>query len=126
MICFDWIFPEVARILALNGAQILVHAANLVLTYCQKSMFARSTENGVFSMTCNRVGGESRTDETLTFTGSSQILGTRGAMLVQASAEEEQVIKTEITPSDADNKMMTKYNHLMNDRRTEFFQGLIK
>ena len=35
MICFDWIFPEVARILALEGADILCHPANLVLTYCQ-------------------------------------------------------------------------------------------
>lgn len=125
MICFDWLFPEVARVLALQGAQILVHTANLVLQYCQKAMFARSTENGIFSMTCNRIGSEARTEETLTFTGSSQILGNRGAMLAQAVSDEEQVITAEIRPSDADNKMMTIKNHLLNDRRTEFYKGLV-
>ena len=30
MICFDWIFPESARTLALRGAQIIAHPANLV------------------------------------------------------------------------------------------------
>ncbi len=125
MVCFDWIFPEVARVLAMQGAQILVHTANLVLQYCQRAMFARSIENGMFSMTCNRIGSESRTDEELTFTGSSQILGNRGAMLAQASSDQEQVITTEIRPSDADDKMMTAKNHLLNDRRTDLYKGLI-
>ena len=38
MICFDWIFPETARILALKGAQVICHPSNLVLSYCQQAM----------------------------------------------------------------------------------------
>ena len=38
MICFDWIFPEAARTLALQGAQVICHPANLVLPYCQAAM----------------------------------------------------------------------------------------
>ncbi len=34
MICFDWMFPEVTRSLALQGADIICHPSNLVLTYC--------------------------------------------------------------------------------------------
>ncbi len=45
MICFDWAFPEVARVLALRGADVLCHPANLVLTYCQQTMLARCIEN---------------------------------------------------------------------------------
>ena len=30
MVCYDWRFPEVARSLALRGAHILLHPANLV------------------------------------------------------------------------------------------------
>jgi len=41
MICFDWFFPEVARTLALLGADIIAHPANLVLPWCQRAMLAR-------------------------------------------------------------------------------------
>ena len=30
MICFDWIFPEAARVLALRGADVICHPSNLV------------------------------------------------------------------------------------------------
>ena len=48
MICFDWIFPEVARSLALKGAEIICHPSNLVLPHCPKAMKIRSLENRVF------------------------------------------------------------------------------
>jgi len=41
MICFDWAFPEVARVLALKGADLICHPANLVLAYCQKAILPR-------------------------------------------------------------------------------------
>lgn len=51
MICFDWCFPEVARILALKDAKIICHPANLVLLCAPKMMLARSIENRVFTIT---------------------------------------------------------------------------
>ena len=35
LVCFDYFFPEAARILALNGAQIICHPSNLVLDFAQ-------------------------------------------------------------------------------------------
>ena len=125
MVCFDWIFPEIARILALDGMQILCHPSNLVLQYCQHAMFARSVENSVYSITCNRIGAEERTDRELTFTGYSQILSPRGNLLAQASGDKKEIIKTEITPSAADMKMITEHNHLLKDRRTDFYGGIV-
>jgi predicted amidohydrolase len=125
MICFDWIFPETARLLALAGAQIICHPSNLVLTYCQRSMFARSVENGVFTMTCNRIGTETRTDRTLSFTGGSQILSNRGVTLAQARTDSEEIISAEIRPGDADDKMITGRNDLLGDRRMDHYSGLI-
>ena len=125
MVCFDWIFPEVARLLALKGAQVILHPSNLVLQYCQRAMFARSVENGVFTVTCNRVGSESRTGRTLTFTGASQILSPRGQILAQAGNAGEEIISAEINPTDADDKMITATNHILKDRRTEFYPKLI-
>jgi len=125
MICFDWIFPETARLLTLNGAQIICHPSNLVLSYCQRSMFARSIENGVFTMTCNRIGMESRAGRELTFTGGSQILSNRGDVLAQAGNDTEETIIAEFDPSDADDKKLTVHNHLLEDRRPELYGRLV-
>jgi predicted amidohydrolase len=58
LVCFDWMFPEAARSLALQGADILVHPANLVLPHGPSAMLTRALENGVFTATANRVGLE--------------------------------------------------------------------
>ncbi len=125
MICFDWVYPEIARLLAVKGAQILAHPSNLVLQYCQRAMFARSVENGVFSITCNRYGTEERTDRSLTFTGYSQILDPEGKLLMQARSDEHHVGVVEVDLAQADDKRMTEHNHLMEGRRTDLYGGLI-
>ncbi|HDR06687.1 MAG TPA: hypothetical protein ENN88_03550, partial [Candidatus Coatesbacteria bacterium] len=58
MVCFDWIYPETARVLALKGATVLCHPANLVLPHCPRAMVTRCIENRVFAVTTNRVGEE--------------------------------------------------------------------
>lgn len=124
MICFDWIFPETTRCLALGGAQIIAHCANLVLPYCQDAMVTRCLENRVFAVTANRIGAEARGDDELHFTGSSQITGHRGARLIRASEEREEVIVAEITPALADDKQITAANHVVSDRRPGLYGQL--
>jgi predicted amidohydrolase len=121
LICFDWIFPEAARSLALAGAQVLVHCANLVLPYCQRAMVTRSIENGVYTVLANRVGREERAGQQLTFTGGSEIIDNRGQVLVAASTSAEEVICAEIEPARADDKWITGRNHLFEDRRPEAY-----
>ena len=122
MICFDWIFPEAARTLALKGAQVLAHPSNLVLPYCQQAMFARSLENGVFSITANRCGTEDLGEKSLTFTGRSQVLDVRGNPLCLGPLDGDCVETVEINLEDADNKWVTARNHLFKDRRPEMYQ----
>jgi predicted amidohydrolase len=124
MICFDWFFPETARCLALAGAQIIAHPSNLVLPWCQRAMFARSLENGVFTITANRIGTEARTDRTLTFTGSSQILNTKGETLARAPTDREAMEIATLDPTQADNKSIAGRNDLFGDRRVEFYDQL--
>ena len=62
MICFDWIFPELTRSLALSGAQLIAHPSNLVLPYCPDAMITRSIENRIFTATANRTGRENTQD----------------------------------------------------------------
>ena len=121
MICFDWIFPESARSLALQGADIICHPANLVLPYCQRAMVTRSLENGVFSVTANRVGTEARGGLKLSFTGGSQILDPKGNVLAGATADEETMRTVEIDPLGAREKFITQKNHLLDDRKIEMY-----
>jgi predicted amidohydrolase len=121
MVCFDWFFPESARTLALRGAQIIAHPANLVLPYCQTAMVTRCLENRVFAITANRCGVENLGEETLAFTGASQMLDSRGHRVLQAPAEGACVAVCEIDPSLADDKRLGKRNDLLGDRRPEMY-----
>ncbi|MDO8140129.1 MAG: nitrilase-related carbon-nitrogen hydrolase [Candidatus Brocadiales bacterium] len=120
MICFDWFFPEVARCLALKGADIICHPANLVLPYCPQAMITRCIENRVYAITANRVGTEKRSEESLTFIGTSQVLGTKGEILYRATSDREESIVVEIDPGKARDKQVTAVNHIFEDRRIKF------
>ncbi|MFW6149853.1 MAG: nitrilase-related carbon-nitrogen hydrolase [Atribacterota bacterium] len=124
MVCFDWGFPEVARSLALLGATVICHPSNLVLNYCQNVMLSRCLENRVFAVTANRVGEENRKHDNLRFTGQSQIADPKGNLLFRADADQEILYIHEINPEDALDKNITKYNHIFNDRRPEFYKNL--
>jgi len=121
MICFDWIFPEVTRCLALMGADIICHPANLVMDYCQESMKARSIENHVFTITSNRIGEEKRNNTSFVFTGKSQITDCFGAVIYRASDDKEEIYIADINVEEARNKEINDFNDLWNDRRTEYY-----
>lgn len=112
MICFDWIFPEAARVLALKGAQVILHPANLVLPYCQDAMVTRSIENRVFTATANRIG----TERGVSFSGFSQITDTKGNRLCQMDNEKIGICSVDINPELADDKSITTRNDVLGDR----------
>ncbi len=124
MICFDWIFPEVARLLALHGAQVLLHLANLVLPWGQTGMWLRAIENRVFTVTANRVGVEDRGSRSYRFTGKSQIVSPEGDILIRAGEKNEGVFVAEIDPTLARDKAVNRYNDVFKDRRTDWYRLL--
>jgi len=127
MICFDWLFPEAARSLALNGADIILHPANLVLPYCQQAMITRCIENRVFAVTANRTGREKRGGKPeLKFTGGSQIVDPKGNLLFRLGKETESVQIIEIDPSIAGNKMITDINDIFMDRRPDVYTNQVQ
>jgi predicted amidohydrolase len=80
MLGHDLAYPEVARCMALEGAEVLLTLANWEAaemgawgTYLR----ARALENGVFVVGVNRVG----TDATLHYGGETQIIGPRGQVM---------------------------------------------
>ena len=121
MICFDWIFPETARTLALKGADVIAHPANLVLPWCQNSMVTRCLENRVFAVTANRIGEEVRGEDSFRFTGGSQITGTKGEILKKAATDRTAVGVVEFNQTDAREKNLNPYNNLLLDRRPNLY-----
>jgi predicted amidohydrolase len=126
MVCFDWFFPEVARILALRGAQVICHPSNLVLPYCQSAMRTRSLENKVFSVTANRIGTEKRGNVSLTFTGNSQIVNPTGTILVSAGERSESLKIVDINLDEANDKSVTPNNDLFEDRKVSLYKPLVR
>jgi len=122
MVCFDWYFPEVARGLALRGAELLVQPANLVLSHCPQAMITRSLENRVFSATCDRVGTETHDGVTHTFIGNSQVVSPGGDVLVRLSRDEEETAVVELDLASARSKQVGQYNDLFADRQVALYR----
>jgi predicted amidohydrolase len=123
LVCFDHFFPEAARTLALQGAQIICHPSNLVLPeYGQLTTRVRSIENRVFWVLANRYGTERRDGKTLTYSGCSQITADNGEILARAQAEGDSLTVVQVDPQRALNKQVTDRNDLFSDRRTELYR----
>ncbi len=126
MVCFDWIFPEVVRSLALMGADIICHPSNLVLDYCQQTMISRCLENYVFAITANRFGADVRPQGKLNFTGKSQIVAPKGELLFRSVSQREDIHIQEIDLSLTKDKHMTPLNDIFEDRRPEYYKVICK
>ncbi len=107
--------------MALAGAQVILHPSNLVLPYCQAAMVTRAVENRVFTVTCNRVGSESRAGVRLRFTGQSRIVDPRGRVLAQAGERGQALKVVRIDATEANKKRITSRNHLFQDRRPRLY-----
>ncbi|MBN3034855.1 MAG: hypothetical protein JW861_04660 [Bacteroidales bacterium] len=121
LICFDWMFPEVWRILALKGADIICHPSNLVLPFAQQAVPVHGLVNRVFIITANRTG----TERGLKFSGCSFISDPLGRTLHTASREEDEVYFTGLDTDRARYKMITPRNHAFKDRRPDQYTLLV-
>lgn len=122
MVCFDWMFPESAGTLARRGARIICHPSNLVLPHCPGSMPLRALENRVYTLTANRVGTEHRTADPLTFIGLSTIASPLGEVLARGPEAEPAALLADLDLDRCD-PWITPRNHVVADRRPEFYAG---
>lgn len=128
-ICYDWRFPEITRVLALEGAEMIIHPTNSPVPAREVAEYitrARAAENAVFFVTANRCGSESGT----AFFGWSQIIDPLGRRVAQAGAEET-VITADLDLRVARDKIIEPqqggYNvALFADRRPELYSRLVQ
>jgi predicted amidohydrolase len=83
-ICFDAAFPEVMRVMALNGAVLLVNIAAVPASFPVRFMWRRlqasALNNQVFVIYCNRPGDA--------FSGHSAVFDPRGDVVTHSGSEE--------------------------------------
>lgn len=91
IICYDLRFPELARSLALSGAEILYITAEWPkarTAHWMALQIARAIENQQYIVSCNRVGTYDGTE----FAGRSAIIGPGGETLVIGTENEEETL----------------------------------
>lgn len=95
LICFDVFFPELAKIYALQGADMIAHISaspSSSRPMFEKVIPARAVENTLFMLYCNLVG----TELNVVFHGGSHVVGPRGDEKVKGKYFEEDIVECEI------------------------------
>ena len=126
LICFDWRFPEAARVLALDGADLIAHPSNLVFPNAQEAMRVRALENRVYTVTANRTGTERRAGGTVRFTGRSQAVDPGGNVLVRAGLRDEVALAVDCDLGAARDKRLTAVTPILSNRRPEHYRRLVR
>ncbi|MBI2963218.1 MAG: hydratase [Deltaproteobacteria bacterium] len=130
-ICYDVWFPEVSRILAAQGADIICDPTNWVnvppLQTKEKPTAAYSAQqmslmNSVFAICADRVGEE----RGCLFIGNSCVVDPTGGFVAgPASAEEPALVIAEINVSQARYRHWSEFNDPMTDRRTDLYDAYL-
>ncbi|NAW58270.1 MULTISPECIES: N-carbamoylputrescine amidase [unclassified Vibrio] len=133
-ICWDQWFPELARSLALNGAEAIFYPTAIgsepqdptldSRDHWQRTMQGHSAANLVPVIAANRTGVEVDDGIETTFYGSSFITDHTGAKLAEAPRNEEAIIYAEI-----DLQATAKARHawgLFRDRRPDLYTSVGK
>jgi beta-ureidopropionase len=121
-ICYDRHFPEGARILGLNGAEIVFNpsatVAGLSEYLWELEQPAHAVANGYFVAAINRVGHEApwKIGE---FYGKSYFCNPRGKIIAQASRDKDEVLVSDLNLEEIDQARTTW--QFFRDRRPETY-----
>jgi beta-ureidopropionase len=126
-ICYDRHFPEGARALGLNGAEIVFNPSATVAglsEYLWKlEQPAHAVANGYFIGAINRVGTEAPWNIGQ-FYGSSYFCDPRGQIIAEASRENDEVLVADL---DLDQiKQVRQTWQFFRDRRPDSYEDLVK
>jgi N-carbamoylputrescine amidase len=124
-ICYDRHFPDGARCLGLNGAEIVFNpsatVAGLSEYLWQLEQPAHAVANGYFVAAINRVGKEEPWNIG-EFYGQSYVVSPRGQILAKASRDKDELLVTEIDLDEV--KEVRDLWQFFRDRRPETYGPL--
>ena len=122
-VCYDGRFPEITRVLALKGAEIVCSLwcvpAIFTVPDAENSLkyrtYTRAQENGIYFLSCNRTGTEGKT----VMLGRSVVSGPDGASIAQSLTSDEEVVRADLTE-----ERLLRYRSklsIFRDRRPELY-----
>ena len=120
-ICYDLFFPEISRLLRLQGSQLIIcisASPGVRSSFFEVFTVARAIENTVFLIYVNLVGVENG----LQFWGGSRIIGPNGSFLAEAKYDEEDLVVGPIDYSDLEHT--ETFVPTLRDLRPELFASL--
>jgi predicted amidohydrolase len=120
-ICFDIFFPEIAKVYALAGADIIVcisASPSVTREYFEKIIPARAIENTTFVAYVNLIG----TEKNLTFWGGNCLIGPRGNLKAGGKAFEEGVVNAEVDLNELE--VARKFRPTLRETRFEILDAL--
>jgi len=132
-ICWDQWFPEVARILALKGADIICYPTAIgsephdpaihSRDHWQRTMQGHAAANLTPVIASNRIGREQGESCAITFYGSSFITDHTGAKLVEAGETDESVITTRLDLEQV--RRERAHWGVFRDRRVDLYRDIL-
>lgn len=140
MVCWDQWYPEAARLMALQGAEILIYPTAIGYESSdapeeqqrQRSAWqtvqrGHAVANGLPVVAVNRVGHEpdpSGQTRGITFWGTSFVAGPQGEIYYEASTDEEESIIVDIDMKHSE--QVRRWWPFLRDRRIEEYGGITK
>jgi N-carbamoylputrescine amidase len=140
LVCWDQWYPEAARLMALQGAELLIYPTAIGYESSdteeeqQRQREAWTTvqrghavANGLPVISVNRVGFEpdpSGQTNGILFWGSSMVVGPQGEFLFRASADEE--VATIISVDLERSEQVRRWWPFLRDRRIDEYEGITK
>ena len=140
MVCWDQWYPEAARLMALQGAELLIYPTAIGYESSdtpeeqQRQRIAWQTvqrghavANGLPVIAVNRVGHEpdpSGQTNGIQFWGTSFVAGPQGEVIYEASTDEEESIIVELDMDHSE--QVRRWWPFLRDRRTDEYQNILK
>jgi N-carbamoylputrescine amidase len=139
LICWDQWFPEAARLIALQGAEVLFYPTAIGWHPGEKErlgakqhtawinvMKGHAVANSMYIAAANRTGLEKPVPDAdgIEFWGSSFIVGPQGEILAQASYDKEEIILAEVDLSHLES--IRQHWPFFRDRRIDAYGDIIK
>jgi N-carbamoylputrescine amidase len=140
MVCWDQWYPEGARLMALNGAELLIFPTAIgwestdapdekqrQLDAWQVIMRGHAVANGIPVIAVNRVGHEpdpSGQTNGILFWGSSFVAGPQGEFLAIATTDKDEnlVVNVDVERSE----QVRRWWPFLRDRRIDAYEGILK
>jgi N-carbamoylputrescine amidase len=136
-ICWDQWYPEGARLVSLQGAQVIFYPTSIGWHPREKAQFGaaqldawrtiqrgHAIANGVYIAVANRVGFEGTTEAGLEFWGNSFVAGPFGEILAEASNTAEEILVVECDPARSED---TRRNWpFLRDRRIDAYEPILQ